>query len=205
MLDLASTKGLLDWAQAGAFDFSRLCRQHWHGGAGGSSLNPFQASEKCFVLETHGCTSSVPTWHTSNCLWLLNLAWWGIKRNRSCFAGWRMATLSWRAICFEVLPAILKKRLGTPVAGFCGAATSLFVLDCLCFMEAIFGFNFWETASICHWGEAKNCFIFDINFWLRVWSPSLLFFAHVAGNSHLAWGRSGRLGAEWVVTALVRF
>ena len=88
---------------------------------------------------------------------------------------------------------------------FLGAATSLFVLDCLCFMEAIFGFNFWETASTCHWGEAKNCFIFDINFWLRVWSPSLLFFAHVAGNSHLAWGRSGRIGAEWVVTALVRF
>ena len=117
MLDLASTKGLLDWAQAGAIDFSRLCRQHWHGGAGGSSLNPFQASETCFVLETHGCTSSVPTWHTSYCLWLLNIAWWGIKRNRSCFAGWRMATLSWWAICFEVLRAILKK-LGTLVGGF---------------------------------------------------------------------------------------
>ena len=109
-----------------------------------------------------------------------------------------MATLSWWAICFEVLGAVLKKRLGTPVGGFfLGAATSLFVLDCLCFMEAIFGFNFWETASTCHWGEAKKCFIFDMNFWLRVWSPSLLFFAHVAvaGNSHLAWGRSGRIGA----------
>ena len=86
-------------------------------------------------------------------------------------------SFSWRAICFEVLRAILKKMLGTLLwEAFLGAATSLFVLDCLCFTDAIFGFNFWETASTCHWSEAKNCFIFDINFWLRVWSPSLLFF-----------------------------
>ena len=31
---------------------------------------------------------------------------------------------------------------------FLGAATCLFVLDCLCFTDAISGFNFWETASL---------------------------------------------------------
>ena len=39
--------------------------------------------------------------------------------------------------------------------------------------EAIFSFNFWETASIVSLGEAKNGFIFGINFWLRVWSQNL--------------------------------
>ena len=41
--------------------------------------------------------------------------------------------------------------------------------------EAIFSFNFWETASIVSLGEAKNGFIFGINFWLRVWSQNLSF------------------------------
>ena len=41
--------------------------------------------------------------------------------------------------------------------------------------EAIFSFNFWETASIVSLSEAKNGFIFGINFWLRVWSQNHLF------------------------------
>ena len=41
--------------------------------------------------------------------------------------------------------------------------------------EAIFSFNFWEAASIVSLGEAKNGFIFEITFWLRVWSQSLIF------------------------------
>ena len=35
-------------------------------GAGGSSLNPIQASENIVMLETNVCTSSVPTWHRKN-------------------------------------------------------------------------------------------------------------------------------------------
>ena len=31
-----------------------------------SSLNPIQASENIVILETHMCTSSVPTWHRTN-------------------------------------------------------------------------------------------------------------------------------------------
>ena len=58
---------------------------------------------------------------------------------------------------------------------FFGAATFPFRFGqfCVSLTEAIFSFNFWETASIVSLGEAKNGFIFGINFWLRVWSQNL--------------------------------
>ena len=62
--------------------------------------------------------------------------------------------------------------------------------------EAIFSFNFWETASIVSLGEAKNGFIFGINFWLRVWSQNLSFLAFVAGNSRLTCVGRDRMRAE---------
>ena len=62
--------------------------------------------------------------------------------------------------------------------------------------EAIFSFNFWETASIVSLGEAKNGFIFGINFWLRVWSQNLSFLAFVAGNSRLSCVGRDRMRAE---------
>ena len=71
--------------------------------------------------------------------------------------------------------------------------------------EAIFSFNFWETASIVSLGEAKNGFIFGINFWLRVWSQNLSFVAFVAGNSRLTCVGRDRMRAEWVVAALLWF
>ena len=71
--------------------------------------------------------------------------------------------------------------------------------------EAIFSFNFWETASIVWLGEAKNDFIFGINFWLRVWSQNLSFLAFVAGNSRLTCVGRDRMRAEWVVAALLWF
>ena len=71
--------------------------------------------------------------------------------------------------------------------------------------EAIFSFNFWETASIVWLGEAKNGFIFGINFWLRVWSQNLSFLAFVAGNSRLTCVGRDRMRAEWVVAALLWF
>ena len=71
--------------------------------------------------------------------------------------------------------------------------------------EAIFSFNFWETASIVSLSEAKNGFIFGINFWLRVWSQNLSFLAFVAGNSRLTCVGRDRMRAEWVVAALLWF
>ena len=62
--------------------------------------------------------------------------------------------------------------------------------------EAIFSFNFWEAASIVSLGEAKNGFIFGINFWLRVWNQNLSFLAFVAGNSRLTCVGRDRMRAE---------
>ena len=69
--------------------------------------------------------------------------------------------------------------------------------------EAIFSFNFWEATSIVSLGEAKNSFIFEIKFWLRVWSQSLSFLEFVASNSHFACLGRDRLRAERVVAALL--
>ena len=69
--------------------------------------------------------------------------------------------------------------------------------------EAIFSFNFWETASIVSLGEAKNGFIFGIKFWLRVWSQGLSFLEFVASNSRLAFLGSDRM--QGVVAALLWF
>ena len=71
--------------------------------------------------------------------------------------------------------------------------------------EAIFSFKFWEAASIVSLGEAKNGFIFEIKFWLRVWSQSLSFLEFVASNSRLACLGSDRMRAERVVAALLWF
>ena len=71
--------------------------------------------------------------------------------------------------------------------------------------EAIFSFNFWEAASIVSLGEAKNGFIFEITFWLRVWSQSVSFLEFVASNSRLACLGSDRMRAERVVAALLWF
>ena len=81
---------------------------------------------------------------------------------------------------------------------FFGAATFLFVLDSLCLFltEAIFSFNFWESASIVSLGEAKTCFIFGTKLWLRVWSQNLSFVEFVVDNSRLACVGSGRMRAE---------
>ena len=86
-------------------------------------------------------------------------------------------------------------------------AAFLFGLDSLCLFrrEAIFSFNFWEAASIVSLGEAKNGFIFEIKFWLRVWSQSLSFLEFVASNSRLACLGSDRMRAERVVAALLWF
>ena len=64
--------------------------------------------------------------------------------------------------------------------------------------EAIFSFNFWEAISIVSLGEAKNGFIFEIKFWLRVWSQSLSFLEFVASNSRLACLGRDRLGRSQV-------
>ena len=61
--------------------------------------------------------------------------------------------------------------------------------------EAIFSFNFWETASIVSLGEAKNGFIFGINFWLSL-EPKSIFWAFVAGNSRLTCVGRDRMRAE---------
>ena len=71
--------------------------------------------------------------------------------------------------------------------------------------EAIFSFNFWETASIVSLGEAKNGFIVGILFCLRVWSQSLSFLEFVAINSRLVCLGSERMRAERVVAALLWF
>ena len=63
----------------------------------------------------------------------------GIKRNKSCFAGGRMATLSWRAVCFEVLQAILEKRLDTFVGSFFGRSDISFRFGLFVF----YGGHFW--------------------------------------------------------------
>ena len=69
--------------------------------------------------------------------------------------------------------------------------------------EAIFSFNFWEAASIVSLGEAKNGFIFETKFWLRVWSQLLSFLEFMA--SKLACLGSDRMRAERVVAALLWF
>ena len=71
--------------------------------------------------------------------------------------------------------------------------------------EAIFSFNFSEAASIVSLGGAKIVFIFEIKFWLRVWSQSLSFVEFVASNSRLACLGSDRMRAERVVAALLWF
>ena len=47
---------------------------------------------------------------------------------------------------------------------------------CVSLTEAIFSFNFWETASIVSLSEAKNGFIFGINFWLHEFGAKIIFF-----------------------------
>ena len=63
--------------------------------------------------------------------------------------------------------------------------------------EAIFSFNFWETASIVSLGEAKNGFIFWDQFLASSLEPkSILFGVFVAGNSRLTCVGRDRMRAE---------
>ena len=71
--------------------------------------------------------------------------------------------------------------------------------------EAILSFNFWEAASIVSLGEAKNGFIFEIKFCLRVWSQLLSCLEFMASNSRLACIGRDRMRAEIVVAALLWF
>ena len=206
ILDVVQTRSLLDWSHTGAFDFSRLCLyQHWYWGKGGNSLNPIQASENIMILETNDCTSSVSTWYRKNGVWSLILAWWRTKRV-SCFAGWRMELyadihLGCASIC---------RRVGGHIHWeiFFLAPRHFFWVWTVCVSfdgSHFFSFKFWEAASIVSLGEAKNGFIFEIKFWLRVWSQSLSFLEFVASNSRLACLGSHRMRAERVVAALLWF
>ena len=205
ILDVVQTRSLLDWSHAGAFDFSRLCLyQHWCWGKGGNSLNPIQASENIMLLETDDCTSSVPTWYRKNGVWSLIMAWWRMKRV-SRFAGWRMELyadihLGCSSICRRVGGHIHWEIFFLAPRHFFGFGQFVSLST-----EAIFSFNFWEGPSIVSLGEAKNGFIFEIKFWLRVWSQSLSFLEFVASNSRLACLGSDRMRAERVVAALLWF
>ena len=87
------------------------------------------------------------------------------------------------------------------------AAAFLFGLDSLClfrrkpFLVSISG----RPLLLFSLGEAKNGFIFEITFWLRVWSQSVSFLEFVASNSRLACLGSDRMRAERVVAALLWF
>ena len=145
-------------------------------GEGGNSLNPIQASENIMILETNDCTSSVSTWYRKNGVWSLILAWWRTKRV-SCFAGWRMELyadihLGCASIC---------RRVGRHIHWeiFFLAPRHFFWVWTVCVSfdgSHFFSFKFWEAASIVSLGEAKKGFIFEIKFWLRVWSQSFVFF-----------------------------
>ena len=123
----------------------------------------------------------------------------------SCFAGWRMELyadihLGCASICRRVGGHIhweiffWRHGISFRFGQFVSLST-----------EAIFSFNFWEAASIVSLGEAKNGFIFEIKFWLRVWSQLLSFLEFVASNSRLACLGSDRMRAERVVAALLWF
>ena len=123
-------------------------------------------------------------------VWSLILAWWRMKRV-SCFAGGRMELyadihLGCASICRRVGGHIhweiffWRRGISFRFGQFVSLST-----------EAIFSFNFWEAASIVSLGEAKNGFIFEIKFWLRVWSQSLSFLEFVASNSRLACEATG--------------
>ena len=124
------------------------------------------------------------------------LAWWRTKRV-SCFAGWRMELyadihLGCASIC---------RRVGGHIHWeiFFLAPRHFFWVWTVCVSfdgSHFFSFKFWEAASIVSLGEAKNGFIFEIKFWLRVWSQSLSFLEFVASNSRLACLGSDRMRAE---------
>ena len=61
--------------------------------------------------------------------------------------------------------------------------------------EAIFSFNFWETASIVSLDEAKNGFILGSNLASSL-EPNLSFLEFVAGNSRLTCVGRDRMRAE---------
>ena len=140
-----------------------------------------------------------------NGVWSLILAWWRTKRV-SCFAGWRMELyadihLGCASIC---------RRVGGHIHWeiFFLAPRHFFWVWTVCVSfdgSHFFSFKFWEAASIVSLGEAKNGFIFEIKFWLRVWSQSLSFLEFVASNSRLACLGSHRMRAERVVAALLWF
>ena len=83
-----------------------------------------------------------------------------------------------------------------------GAAAFPFGLDSLCLFRRK---PFFLVSISGRSGEAKNGFIFEIKFWLRVWSQLLSFLEFVASNSRLAclffpsnarWLSPGRLSSR---------
>ena len=178
ILDVVQTRSLLDWSHTGAFDFSRLCLyQHWYWGKGGTHWIQFKLRKVLWFWRLMtDCTSSVSTWYRKNGVWSLILAWWRTKRV-SCFAGWRMELyadihLGCASIC---------RRVGRHIHWeiFFLAPRHFFWVWTVCVSfdgSHFFSFKFWEAASIVSLGEAKNGFIFEIKFWLRVWSQSFVFF-----------------------------
>ena len=137
-----------------------------------------------------------------NGVWSSILAWWRMKRV-TCFAveEWNFMLdigLGCASICKRVVGHIHwefffgRRKISFRFGQFVSLLT-----------EAIFSFNFWETASIVSLGEAKNGFIFGINFWLRVWSQNLSFLAFVAGNSRLCWTRQDASRVSCCCSAVV--
>ena len=94
--------------------------------------------------------------------------------------------------------ASVKGLSGTFTGSFFWAPQDLFSFwtVCVSFDRGHFSISISETASIVSLGEAKNGFIFRINFWLRVWSRKLSFLAFVAGNSRLTCIGRDRMRAE---------
>ena len=173
--------------------------------AGGSSLNPIQASENIVILETNVCTSSVPTWHRKNRCMIFYFwhddAWRELRA--SLFEEWNFmldTRLGYASICKRVAGHthwdffFWRRGISFRFGPF------VFLLT-----EAIFSFNFGKAASIVSLGEAKNGFIFGTKLCLRVWSQNLSFLEFVVDNSRLACVGSGRMRAEWVVAALLWF
>ena len=115
-------------------------------------------------------------------------------------------SFSWRAICFEVLRAILKKMLGTLLWRLFWAQRHLFSFWIVCVLRTPFLASISGKRLLLVIGVKPKIASFLISiFGSECGAQVCYFFAHVAGNSHLAWVRSGRIGAEWVVTALLRF
>ena len=206
ILDVVQTRSFLDWSHTDAFDFSRLCLyQHWSWGQGGELVESNSSFGK--VLWSWRLMSVPPQCQHDTEKTVYDLRFWHDDAWRESRASlveeWNFMLdirLGCESICKRVVGHIhwefffWRRNISFRFGQFVSLLT-----------EAIFSFNFWETASIVSLGEAKNGFIFGINFWLRVWNQNLSFLAFVAGNSRLTCVGRDRMRAEWVVAALLWF